>query len=392
MVKPTEHWAYHEQIAAVASGAHLPIHFAVMGQNARLLGEYAAGDHTQQACYAVTFSSDGSRLLAGSGQYYGGGSILFLRPDGLGIVNRVSLAELLPDAGEQLDLVSVSGLCFDGYDRFLAVSLWLHEHQYYPGLLFRIENDDLVPFMSGLDGRGVTEKLNINNRGYATGVRLHDQKLIVRCSSPENEMTLTAFPVPSDVATRGIDHSLTSSRMAIIKGTAVTGKEESLLVSGPGEAGTASSELVSSPHEGGVSAMVAHPHGSQLITGGKDGTIAFWNVIAEENGSPLVKLATLRPFDALPDGCGDTPAGTHLYSGASIVGMCFMHDAQHLVMVYASGYVRIWKGEEIVLEWMLPAGSPRSVAAHPSEPLLAIGCKGPGQVWVYQVDVQRQSG
>lgn len=75
-----------------------------------------------------------------------------------------------------------------------------------------------------------------------------------------------------------------------------------------------------------------------------------------------------------------------------IVGMCFMHDAQHLVMVYASGYVRIWKGEEIVLEWMLPAGSPRSVAAHPSEPLLAIGCKGPGQVWVYQVDVQRQSG
>ena len=60
-----------------------------------------------------------------------------------------------------------------------------------------------------------------------------------------------------------------------------------------------------------------------------------------------------------------------------------------LVTVYASGYVRIWKGEEIALEWMLPTGSPRSVAAHPSEPVLAIGCKGPGRIWVYQVDVGR---
>ena len=358
-----------------------------MGQKAHLLGEYPASDHTHQACYAVAFSSDGDRLVAGSGWYYGNGTISFLRPDGLGIVNRISLAELLPDAGRQLDLVSVSGLCFDGYDRFLAVSLWLHEHQYYAGLLLRIEGDDLVPFMSGLDSRKITEGLNILNRGYATGVRLHDQKLIVRRSSTENEMTLTAFPVPSDVATGGIDHSLTSSRMAIIKGAAVTGMEESLLVTGLGEWGTTSSQLVSSPHEGRVSAMVAHPDGRQLITGSTDGSIAFWNVIPEKNGSPVVETPTLRPFDALPDGCGDTPAGTHRYSGASIVGMCFMHDAQHLVTVYASGYVRIWKGEEIALEWMLPAGSPRSVAAHPSEPVLAIGCKGPGQVRVYQVDV-----
>ncbi len=40
------------------------------------------------------------------------------------------------------------------------------------------------------------------------------------------------------------------------------------------------------------------------------------------------------------------------------------------------------------LEFEYPAGSPRSVAAHPSEPLLAIGCKKPGQVWLYRVDVQ----
>ena len=358
-----------------------------MSQKAHLLGEYPLSDHTHRACYAVAFSSDGDRLVAGSGWYYGDGSISFLRPDGRGIVNQIDLAGLLPDAGEQLDLVSVSGLCFDGYDRFLAVSLWLHEHRYYPGLLFRIENDDLVPFLSGLDSREVRERLNILNRGYATGVRLHEGKLIVRRSSTENEMSLTAFPVPSDVATGGIDHSLTSSRMAIINGAAVTGMEESLLVTGLGEAGRTSSELISSPHEGGVSAMVAHPDGRQLITGGKDGSIAFWNVIAEKNGSPAMKMQALRPFDALPHGCGDTPAGTHLYSGASIVGMCFMHDAQHLVTVYASGYVRIWKGEEVALEWMLPAGSPRSVAAHPSDPLLAIGCKSPGQVWVYHVDI-----
>ena len=110
--------------------------------------------------------------------------------------------------------------------------------------------------MSGLDRRSVTEGLNILNRGYATGVRLHDRKLIVRRSSTETEMTLTVFPVPSDVATGGIDHSLTSSRMAIIKGAAVTGMEESLLVTGLGEAGTTSSELVSSPHEGAVSAWI----------------------------------------------------------------------------------------------------------------------------------------
>jgi hypothetical protein len=67
------------------------------------------------------------------------------------------------------------------------------------------------------------------------------------------------------------------------------------------------------------------------------------------------------------------------YTPNSIVGICSLCDGGHWACVSAGGEVCLWDGAKMVHAWDLPeAGSPRSLAAHPDRPWIAVGIKKGG--------------
>src|SRR5262249_9658620 len=67
------------------------------------------------------------------------------------------------------------------------------------------------------------------------------------------------------------------------------------------------------------------------------------------------------------------------YNANSVVGICSLADGDRWASVSAGGEVCLWDGPTLSRSWQLPEpGSPRSLAAHPDRPLLAVGIKKAG--------------
>ena len=82
---------------------------------------------------------------------------------------------------------------------------------------------------------------------------------------------------------------------------------------------------------------------------------------------------------------GSKPTRTYVYDGVSITAACFLGEDNNFATTDASGRVRVWADVRLVMEWSVPTGSPRSMAASPDSPLLAVASKntmsptGPGR-------------
>jgi hypothetical protein len=59
-----------------------------------------------------------------------------------------------------------------------------------------------------------------------------------------------------------------------------------------------------------------------------------------------------------------------------VVAICALAGGERWVSVTAGGELRLWRGDRTIDAWFLPErGSPRALAAHPTEPLVAVGIK-----------------
>ncbi len=347
---------------------------------------------TAQTPYTVTFSANAQLLAYGDGFFYGGGRVVCLKP-GAGVVAELVWEDVLPD---EMKFVTTSGLCFDGSNDFIAVAAWRDRHGYYPAVVCRVADGRIVPFMSGLDSAETVGRLIARACGYATGAVFCDGKLVVRRSAEEPELALSAYALPSEVVTERIPYHLSSMRLTPLGGGVLTGFGDELLVTDAKVDGTVRVRVLECPHEGRVEAIARNAAGDMVVTGGHDGSVCVWEASGDSEGLP-----DLRGLSTLSGG-SDTakrsqPSGTHVYDGVSITAACFLGEDNNFATTDASGRVRVWGDDGLVMEWSVPTGSPRSIAASPDSPLLAVACKntmsptGPGRgghVFLYSVLIE----
>ncbi len=347
---------------------------------------------TAQTPYTVTFSPNAQLLAYGDGFFYGGGRVVCLKP-GAGVVAELVWEDVLPD---ELKFVTTSGLCFDGSNDFIAVAAWRDGHGYYPALICRIADGRIVPFLSGLDSAETVRRLNARAGGYATGAVFCDGKLVVRRRAEEPELAVSAHALPSEVVTERIPYHLSSLRLTPLGGGFLTGFGDELLVADAKVDGTARVRVLECPQEGRVEAIARNTAGDMVVTGGHDGSVCVWEASGDSEGLP-----DLRVVSTLWTGSEDTerskPSNTYVYDSVSITAACFLGKDNSFATTDASGRVRVWGDDGLVMEWSVPTGSPRSMAASPDSPLLAVACKsttsptGPskgGHVFLYSVSIE----
>lgn len=362
----------------------------------RLVERYA----TDGAVYAAAYSRDGDWLAYGGGNFYGGGFIC----------SAVRGASDTWSDRTQWQKRAVSGLAFDDSDSYLAVSTWGQRHSPAPALLYEVVDGKLAheQVYSWLpEGRG--------SHGMATGVLLHEGWLIVRCTAPFHKSTFKAFRAPSGVRAGNMGQHLRSARLVGLPGSVVTGflpsglrnhdgmqvdfgtfddmdgrqpnrigNAGAVLVAAVGESGLGLPKALANPHAldgatakrvhqalplndfnesqfltlgvreppcGSVSAIAINSTASEIVTCGSDGSIAH-------SSCPEVRREWVRPGHVFP-----------------ITAACFVEPTGLLVTGDRSGLVRIWDGVNPAAEWTVADSSIRSLAAHPTLPKIAVGCK-----------------
>jgi hypothetical protein len=341
---------------------------------------------TPWAPYSMMFSRDGTRLAIGGGSWYGNGGILLVSL-GSGEMQMFPCADL---PGE-LDKwgPTVSGVCFSADDGHLAASTWAGRHNHSPTFLFEV---------SGIRLRHLETLVHRYQDKFGhscpTGVLLSDGYTIIRNNTSILGDVFVAWPSARhpNVHTDRIPHHLTSSQMVLIRGNLFTGGGGSLALRqwrrdlGFGEIGKAAAGLVTVPLEAElpspevipvqqcrrVTAIGARPGGDGFVTGGLDGELDTWswNGRWEQN---RLRPATHRPQPRFPDITWAT------YTPNSIVGICSLSDGDRWVSVSADGEVCVWNQATLACCWQLPEkGTPRSLAAHPHGPWVAVGVKKGG--------------
>jgi len=121
-----------------------------------------------------------------------------------------------------------------------------------------------------------------------------------------------------------------------------------------------------------ITSIAAKPTSDGFVTGGLDGELDSWSW-QRRSCQERLRGATNERTAHFPGIAWAT------YNPNSIVGICFLCDRQRWVTVSAGGKVGLWKGGALVRSWDLPqGGSPRSLAAHPTEPWIAVGVKNGG--------------
>ncbi len=344
---------------------------------------------TAQTPYTVTFSANAQLLAYGDGFFYGGARVVCLKP-GAGVVAELVWEDVLPD---EMKFVTTSGLCFDGSNDFIAVAAWRDGHGYYPAVVCRVADGRIVPFISGLDSAETVGRLNARGLGYATGAVFCDGKLVVRRSAVEPELAVSAYALPSEVVTERIPYHLSSLRLTPLGGGVLTGFGDELLVADAKVDGTVPPRTMKCPHEGRVEAIARNASGDLVVTGGHDGSVCIWEASGDSEGLPALRVVST--LSGGPDTAKRSqPSGTYVYDGVSITAACFLGEDHNFATTDASGCVRVWGNDGLVMEWSVPTGSPRSIAASPASRLFAVACKnttsptGPrrgGHVFLYSV-------
>ena len=326
---------------------------------------------TAGAVYALTWSPGGERLV------WGGGHL-----DGFGFIACAAGGEVVAwsDPYAWRNRVA-SGLCFDARGTHLAVSTWRD------GLLYQVTGGaltDETTLCSPSDDGPMA-------RAKATGVLLHEGWLIVRRTTahPDTNFLLSRLPAGIHIDTGG--QHLRSARVVGLPGALVTGIDEhfwhpsGVLVVPLDDAGLGEPRVLTNPHalegspkasahralpldrfpdesmhvilgvraapRGEVSAIAIDRTGQRIVTCGTDGSIGTWST------SDLSRLRK-RPGHAFP-----------------IAAACHVEPSGQLVTGDRSGLVRVWEGDTVIAEWTVHDASVRSLAAHPTEPRIAVGSK-----------------
>ena len=252
----------------------------------------------------------------------------------------------------------------------------------------------------------VTATITIDGRTFSfredatpTGVLLHQGHLITRRhrSPPEGRHVLVADPLPAtlDVSCGNRLQYLTHHRLAVVRNMAITEaggsrgthtrQPHGTMALSPATEGLAMLDLqapdapltiVPVPDCDRVTAIAALPGNDGFVTGGSSGQVDRWSWDGQWHQQRL--RAAVPAKTARAELVAEQAArAEHLPE--RIVAIVTLADSHELVAV--SG-----EGERLVLrssgEWesaSIPRrGSPRSLAAHPGEPWVAVGIKQGG--------------
>jgi hypothetical protein len=340
---------------------------------------------TPWAPYSVMFSRDGGRIAIGGGTYYGGGGILLVSLHDNEIIN-FKFSELEGYPNKYNTSPTVSGVSFSSDDRHLVTSTWTLRHHYSPTFLFEISGLRLNHRKTFIH-----EYSDDIGDPCPTGVLFYDGHIVVRNNTLFMNDVFAVWDLPESfgVETQNNPHHLTSSRMVIINGTSVTGGGGSKALGGwrkdigDYEAGKASEGLICCnldsdakkvesipvPSCNRVTAIARLPSGDRFVTGGLNGEVDLWSW----DGHWLRRRLRNAKDKPVPQFPGLTWA---TYEPASIVGICYLHEGDFWVTVDAGGEINLWRQEKIYYSFQLPVNSsPRSIAAHPKKPWIAVAVK-----------------
>lgn len=344
---------------------------------------------TPWAPYSVMFSRDGTRLAIGGGSWYGEGGVLLVHL--ISQKTRLFPCATIPASGRQFGPFTVSGVCFSPDDGHLAASTWSSRQHAGPALLFELNGLELT----------LRETLPLpRQRDYRdpapTGVLLCGKYLITRSHRASVEDVFTVLhPTRALNIDRGAaPHHLSSSRLIMAGQSVITGAGGLIpwqeLEADPDwrKSGRAADGLVSVTLKGGpkeaqvipaqdcrrITAIGARQVDEKFMTGGLDGEVDAWSWEGCWRQHRL-RPATNRKAPDSPD--LDITWAT--YNPNSVVGICSLADASRWVSASADGELCIWEEDTLECSWQLPEpGTPRSLAAHPDKPWIAVGVKKGG--------------
>ncbi|MEZ4449015.1 MAG: hypothetical protein R3B09_05985 [Nannocystaceae bacterium] len=349
---------------------------------------------TPCAPYSVMFSNDGTRLAAGCGEWYGEtGGVLLAR---LASDERAFTPALdVTRRGLRGGRVSVAGVYFSADDRALVAAT--RGSGLGPGPTLAVTVTGLA-----LEVAAAWPALG----PPPTGVMLFGDRVLVRHNAGALDQCVEVRSAAPKASIRADDgrHPLTHSRMVVQHGRVITGGGGSRgLVewrpeTGVRPAGQSGVGLVSAPLVGGapaelvpvracarVTAIASVPGGERFLTGGLDGEIDRWSWgdaldqerLAIDDRAPVEAIPWEAPSAGVRTAAGRLTWTT--YSPRSVVGLCHLCDHERWASVDAGGQLRLWRGEATLGAWALPIpGTPRSIAAHPVEPWIAVGIKQGG--------------
>lgn len=353
---------------------------------------------TPWAPYSLMFSNDGTRLAAGGGAWYGEGGVALARL-ATGEVVVTPMAGDPTEPGPGGNPPTVAGLYFSADDRHLVAATRRTSMGPGPTILFGVR-DLAIAREAAFVPREQPE------RSCATSVMLFGERAFVRHNTTQIDNLVVTRRFSERLQCRGDDsrHHLTHCGMAVRSRWVFTGGGGSfgLVVwrpkTGVREAGKAAEGLVAVPLDGDqpirgvrvrncrrVTAIAAVPNEEGFLTGGLHGEIDRWSLTntLEQERLPIPDEPPASIEPAL-----ETPPEVHAavtklawatYARDSVVGIVTLCDAARWVSVDAGGRLRLWRGTTMLGVWTLPApGTPRSLAAHPTEPWIAVGIKQGG--------------
>lgn len=364
----------------------------------------------------MTFSRDGSRLAMGGGSWYGHGGIILLdierdRARWLDWMDVPAVAAKLTRRPNPTHTTSptvvptISCLCFSDDDRYLAASMWSSSQHYAPTMLFEVDGLTLRTREAfKYSGKATLtwdgETIADIERGTPTGVLLHHRHLITRQhrTDPDGQHVLVVDRLPSRLdlpAANQLQH-LTHYRLVVVHDTVITEAGGCRSTSAlqpdrtyalvPATEGLALRDLripdapltIVPVHDCvRVTAIAALPGNDGFVTGGSSGQIDKWSWNGRWHQQRLREAVT--PKNARAQRAAQWAAARAERLPERIVAIVTLADSHDLVAVSAEGELLIlrasgeWESTPIPLR-----GSPRSLAAHPHQPRVAVGMKQGG--------------
>jgi hypothetical protein len=331
---------------------------------------------TPHAVYTAAYGADG-RLWFGGGYRLGGGFVGRVEVDGS--------AHLFDDTPWKN--ATISGLCLDGDEKHLALSIWGANQTWHPALVMRVTDDGLAPF----------GKRDLRNR-TATGVLLHEGHVVIR-SNGGLEQALDSFPAGEASTPGGMHPTLASRRMVGIEGAVVTGYRNGLLLRDVGDTGLGvplviegSAALarmvgwgrgvepsqavtlgVKEPPEGRITTITIDRAATKITTGTDDGAIARWRIGKDVDGRRLITFVEKSAGHRFP-----------------VSAACRLGPSEMEVTADRGGSVKLWEDGRRVLEAQVE-GSPRTLASNADGTRIAVGCKhveggaNPGGIAIFEL-------
>ena len=342
-----------------------------LGSLMKLLAELEASS----TVYSVCFSPTGDCLAWGGGHWYGGGfigmasleSLPLLRPrDFLAGIEedvvaeiRAGLAsalgrELTPSEAHNAAWFSVSGVAFDRQGRHLVASAWQACQRYSPAMIFGIDGCaaacpkalvDEAEWVRAYGGKGILDR-------PATGVLLHAGQVIIRRESPDPRLVLCVLRAEGietdECGAEHASHGVTGLGSVVLTAASQDTGSELLMK----QLDTA--DLRGQRTVGVVSAIAASAEQQRVLTGSSDGTLSTWL----DEGEHLRQVETW---------------GGH---GSRVTAACCTADGTgSFVTADDVGNIAVWDGRTSRVQWQVPLGRVRSLAADPGGRLLAVACK-----------------